>query len=570
MTISYHVDAGSMGRRDTRNVFPTPELAIENASTHARRLNRAVSVFEVDSERTAEWGEGTPAAKAHYCLVWPDGSTQKSVDGQNPFKVFLDEHATSGSDDEDSVEKTLGLPTISLGSAVGKLDNTILQLRDHPDNMLIDRLHRISGELAEKLETLATRNKNVVQAFKVGQTCSFAGGTATIMGVNTEHGVITVAGAESEFEIEALELAQMIIADQQAEAHHLTPGDVAVLDEKDRVFVLDSADEVYVVMQDGAIKTVPDDVTRIRRAEDAGDNEAKKVKRVWQTFYRALLKFFDVESIDQLDSEGKSRAFDMARRKWPKVQRQMLEKEDPEEENEEAPQSQEAPTAPQQAPQNQPQASAESEESDEDKKDEDSEEKEEDEPDADDKPQKKWNFESSWSASPTLLSYCMDILRNDVEASTKLALSFMTATIRDATKLRAMKQMTRFEGHDLPSDWFTLASLLAEVSKRSSVKASKAIDLTPPKEVQKIAARALDKASKTGILLPAITAQHAKLLTSGRALSLEAAERMHLFLTRHNVTAQSELLWDAWGGHPGKRWVAKLATMIGQQRNTGR
>lgn len=672
MTISYVMDDGA--RRADKNAWPTADQAIEHALEAARKLQRAVSVWEWDSERKGEWPQ-VPSARLHYCLVFPDGSTQKSAKGQNPFKVHMDEHADSGSDGGDSIEKTLGLPTITLGNAVGQIDAVMQEMAGKIDEEAMNQLHRIGDRAASAAVRRVERSRRVLGSFKRGYVYQIGGQHLGVAGVDPKSGTVRMFDRQGTFfNVDALTLARELVradempAEQPAEAHHLSPGDVAIVDEKNKAFVLDSAEEVYVVLQEGQIETVPDDVTRIRLASDAGDPEAKKLRRVWQAFFRSLLKFFDVASVDEMDSEQKSRMFDMARRKWPKVQKQMMVPNKPgtvpqkpgEEQQPAAPgeeeQQPEASAAPAVAHDpdedyNRPEydeepediqeaiddtirdnveaflesakvrigfevgrngrehfvqfepyglgqeistlkaaiekdisagkkifSSVREESSDKDTVDEavvltcslspafiSAAETEAREAiqygrDIDETERSLWN--ASWSNGPTLLSYCMDLLGNDVEAAAKLAMSFMAASLRDATKLRAMKSMKKFEGHELKANWFDAAMLLTEAAKRSNVKAGKAIDLTPPKDVQKIAARALDRANKEGIQLPSITMQQAKLLVAGKAISLEAAERMHLFLTRHQLTAKSELLWDAWGGHAGKRWVVQLAKMI--------
>lgn len=667
MTISYVMDDGA--RRADKNAWPTAEQAIEKALEAARKLQRAVSVWEWDSERKGEWPQ-VPSARVHYCLVFPDGSTQKSAKGENPFKVHMDENSDSGSTPSDSVEKALGLPTITLGHAVSQIDVAMQEAAGRIDQSVMDRLHVIGDKLASITAKRVERSRKIVTSFKRGTVHRIGGEKLILAEANPKTGILRFLRRDhTDLNVDALTLARELVrADQEADAHHLAPGDVAVVDEKDRAFVLDSADEVYVVLQEGNIETVPDDVTRIRRASDAGDPEAKKVRRVWQAFYRSLLKFFDVASVDEMDSEQKSRMFDMARRKWPKVSQKLLEPKPesaPESKPEEQPAQQPGQQPAQPAASAQPAVAYDHDGPDEGAPDED--DMPHDEPFDDEDPldvahesrladdingilqkigaqdRAGWDisddpsvitfwddethspefvkqlqqalqqhgagmfedvqtvndpengpclhavltqmymselgrhiigdeepefastsarFKSSWSNGPTLLSYCMDLFKNDVEVSTKLAMSFMAASLRDATKLRAMKSMKKFEGHELPKNWFETAMLLAETSKRSNVKASKAIDLTPPKDVQKIAARAIERAHKEGVTLPSITAQHAKLLVAGKPISLEAAERMHMFLTRHQLTAKSELLWDAWGGHAGKRWVDALAQLI--------
>lgn len=684
MTISYVMDDGA--RRADKNAWPTADQAIEHALEAARKLQRAVSVWEWDSERKGEWPQ-VPSARLHYCLVFPDGSTQKSAKGANPFKVHMDEHSDSGSEPTDSIEKTLGLPTITLGSAAGQIDAVMQDLAGKIDDSVMQQLHRLGDRVAMAAVRRVERSRRVVSSFKRGNVYRIGGMHLGVAGVDPQNGTVRMFDRQGTFiNVDALTLARELVrADEQpgeqpapppgqpdqpeeqqmveepTQAHHLSPGDVAIVDEKDKVFVLDSAEDVYVVLQEGQIETVPDDVTRIRLASDAGDPEAKKLRRVWQAFFRSLLKFFDVASVDEMDSEQKSRMFDMARRKWPKVEKQMMVPNkpgtSPQKPGEEQPAG-EQPAAP--GEEAQPEASAGPAVAHD--PDEDYNREEYDEAPAGDSRQKifeeignelqkhgwadkvAWDvsnddqdlmavdfyfedpetadpellkqmekvlsavpmfqsvmminspnfdgpclhavldeefvgemmhdvddagsydmgasFASSWSNGPTLLSYFMDLLGNDVEASAKLAMSFMAASLRDATKLRAMKSMKKFEGHELKANWFETAMLLTESAKRSNVKASKAIDLTPPKDVQKIAARALERANKEGVALPSITGQHAKLLVAGKAISLEAAERMHMFLTRHQLTAKSELLWDAWGGHAGKRWVTQLAKLV--------
>lgn len=746
MTISYAVDAGE-GRTADKNSWPTAEQAIDRAAEAARKLQRAVSVWEWNSERKAEWPQ-VPSARSHYCLVFPDGSTQKSAKGANPFKVFMDEHSDSGSDVTNSIEKDLGLPTITLG-AVEQIDAVLGDLTSRVTAEFTTRLNGLGAKLAQAEEARAQRSRRIVGSFKPGSVYQIADTFVVVSGLSPETGTVELfrRDTRSRINVDALTLAREIIRaaeEQQPSApppeapasepapsaepsappaeesapveepeSRLKPGSVALVDERDKVFVLDSADGLFIVLEGNEIKQVPDDVTRIRAVSDAGDPAAKALRKNWEAFFKSQLAFFDVQSVDELDSEQKSRMFDRARRHWPKFLRQKeAEKEQQQNTGLEAPPEEPAqePAAPESAPpeeQSQPaeQPPAEEqpapepsappaeetpEEQNEHKKakkaapsqqpsasarllmpsdlgkkatahdlDEDYNREEYDDgvPPMDSitsmlagdieelltqntiqnqieydikggesVPDQGWYaefwspvpegrrwlgmlerilsknpmftsvkkngdvltamvsdayvgdfmdrtagqdnsfssvaFASSWSNGPTLLSYCMDLLGNDVEASAKLAMSFMAASLRDPTKLRAMKSMKKFEGHELRANWFEGAILLAETSKRSNVKASRDLDLTPPADVQKIAARALDRASKTGDALPSITSQHARLLASGKPISLEAAERMHLFLTRHTITAKNEMLWDAWGGHAGKRWVMKLASVI--------
>lgn len=734
MTKMFVMDDGA--RRADKNCWYTADQAIENAAEAARKLQRAVSVWEWDSERKGEWPQ-VPSARLHYCLVFPDGSTQKSAKGANPFKVHMDEHSDSGSEPGDSVEKALGLPTVTLG-AVEKIDAILGALESRVTPEFQQRLNDLAEQLARTEEARAKRSARIVGSFEPGSVYRIGGTHVVISGVSEAMGTVELfrRDTRSRMMVDALTLAREIVMAAEGDApapeapvpapeapapeaeqpapeepeSRLKPGSVALVDERDKVFVLDSADGLFIVLQENEIKQIPDDVTRIRAVSAAGDPEAKALQRNWESFFKSQLAFFDVESVDDLDSEQKSRMFDRARRGWPKFQRQQQEQQEqqknlglekPLEEKEAPPESaeppaeeapveppveppaeppvEEAPSVPSAPPQKSapppqeksappPSAPVEKEEKPRAKKpmqqpeaasirveamdpDEDYNRPEYYEdfnsdvqqtihddltkllsgvvgdlaislsfpgqtqskivvvtvgnpaslqavrdvlsktkhiveslktvkaPDGSGAPAIQVTltnaylgeaaekngpeaFSSSWSNGPTMLSYCMDLLGNDVEASAKLAMSFMAASLRDATKLRAMKSMRKFEGHELRADWFDAAILLAETSKRSNVKASRDIDLTPPADVQKIAARALDKASKDGVVLPSITAQHAKLLVAGKPISLEAAERMHLFLTRHVLTAKNETLWDAWGGHAGKRWTAKLASML--------
>lgn len=106
--------------------------------------------------------------------------------------------------------------------------------------------------------------------------------------------------------------------------------------------------------------------------------------------------------------------------------------------------------------------------------------------------------------------------------------------------------------------------------------------LTPPKDVQAIAARALEmrrehgrgglstqEAGKQGI---GSGVARAATLAAGKAVSMDTAKRMVAYFSRHASDKDAEgfrqgekgypsagrIAWDLWGGDAGKRWAESV------------
>ena len=93
----------------------------------------------------------------------------------------------------------------------------------------------------------------------------------------------------------------------------------------------------------------------------------------------------------------------------------------------------------------------------------------------------------------------------------------------------------------------------------------------PPPGAQSAARRGLElvKAGKAGKGFEPATADRARKIAAGQALTLDHVKRMHSFFSRHEggrskTAAPGETTpWDvaqlAWGGKAAKNWAAKIA-----------
>jgi len=102
----------------------------------------------------------------------------------------------------------------------------------------------------------------------------------------------------------------------------------------------------------------------------------------------------------------------------------------------------------------------------------------------------------------------------------------------------------------------------------------------PPQAVRSAAKRGLDelKAGNAGGGLESATVQRARKIAAGEALTDDHVQRMHSFFERHNKTRPSDggrgpspwrTAWLLWGGDPGRKWAASVASKLRKDVATG-
>lgn len=552
MTCYYVVDDSA--RRVDKTAFPTAEQAIELAAESARKLNRAITVWEIESDREPdedEYPKG-PLAERYHGYVLPDGSFCKSKNGENPYKEYMD----NPEDNEESLEKSLGLDPLVLGSAVSALDKVIATTR-YPEVYM--RVSRVRNQLAAAREGLNMGTKTdqmlVAKFSKNDQFKTIDGRTITVQAKTDTTITAKLTGAANAMTFAGREFAKVLLKslakkiqaaedkeeepkeeekesddkDDVAVAHHMEPGAVGMLDQKDLVHVLDAADGLYVVLMNGSVTQIPDDVTRVTRLTETTEEDRKRIKS-WKAFVKILLRNMGVENMGELNSEQKTRLFEQAKRKWPKIETKMLSatEKDPSKKAHPAKPAKEAapkPAAPA------PKAPA---------------------PKPEPKPAPKAEEPPPQEASASLIDYCMKLCGNNIEVAAKLEQAVRSVLIgRDSTKLHAVSMMTEFSGRQLPEGWFTPASTLA----KKSVKATADVNLMVPMEVRVCAARALSTSAEQRSPFTEVTKQTASTLAGAAPIDANLLFRMNAFFNNATPENTSPLVWAAWGGSLGKAWV---------------
>jgi hypothetical protein len=542
MSCSYVVDDSA--RRIDKTAFPTAEQAIECAAESARKLNRAISIWEIDSERKSEEYPKGPMATKHYAMVFPDGSHKKTKGDKTPYEQHMEE-ATSGEDPKkdapQSLEEALKLPTLTLGSMVAQLDQAALLVEDAA---LRAKILKTSDALANSMERPAKKEATVeknpqeklsASLIKAKHFKNKSGKKLDIVGVDNA-GAITATVNGTDIKYSPRDLAKFILQagfkavaaddggfcapvggggekseekpaegseeEKPAVAHHLNPGDVAVVDDVDRAYVLDTAEGVYVVLMNNAISQVPDDVTRIRVLEDAGTGDAKAVKRIFRAFFKNLLKLMAVDNVTDLNADQKAKFFDAARRKWPKVEQKMLEENG----------GSSTPDIPEPV-----------------------------------------EVASRYSS---LLAYTMELCGKNLDAADALARAVQHAKSRDATKMNALEAMRKYSHYQLPEGWCAVAKVLAD--RRASEAAFKMkVNITPPTLVVAIAKQALESGGLTGVTL-----DHATTVATGKPMDLNSLERARMFFENNSPVTVPANVWAAWGGTVGAEWVENLSSRM--------
>ena len=87
---------------------------------------------------------------------------------------------------------------------------------------------------------------------------------------------------------------------------------------------------------------------------------------------------------------------------------------------------------------------------------------------------------------------------------------------------------------------------------------------SPPQQVRKNAARALELRKKHGRGMTAVGVARARDLSNGKNISADTIKRMHSYFARHEVDKKGEgwgkdsagyIAWLGWGGDAGRSWV---------------
>jgi hypothetical protein len=552
--IKYVVD---VRRAALNNVFPSAEEAIEQAGQAARRhpeeYPNGCSVWEVDPDRDQGGpGEPHPGLKVHFCRVMRDGTVHKSK-GKSPYGELAEgrDDGATGPDGSTEQDETVEQALAGANLTAGRLDRLSREIdaivgtlqRRGAGARVLAGVHgladRVAGAKNARLEQAAARVQDgqvVAGRFKV-----VARQAATLFVEDTVTG--------KKYETDVLGLAGLVLAEGPATADHVPAGSVAVVDDQKTVFVLfceQGPNPVYRVLDErNVLQDIPDTPDRIRPAVDTGDPEATKVRRVWGAFFASLLRQLAVKSADDLDPEQKRVMIREAQAKWPVVKNKMLDgsqQESPE-------QSQEQEQEPDQSkPAERPGQKAVKP----------AEKPAKPEPKSEpEKPAK-----NGKEPAESMAGFMLELCGQNVEAASRLARAFAYARQRDQTRYHAMASMQRYCGYQLPDGWMDRAASLMD-RDAARVKAAKTNGtLVPPADVRAVSNRAIRAMLANPAGISRATAEHAKALASGRAVGVDDLVMMRAVLARGSGSMDA-VQWDAWGGHPGVRWLEQVRQDIG-------
>lgn len=539
MTIKYIVDPR---RSALNNVFPSAEEAIERAGETARRhpaeYPNGCSVWEIDSDRDqGAPGEPHPGLKVHYCRVMRDGTVHKSKRGQNPYAELAEgrQDGQAGPDGSGGHDETVEQALAGAGLTVGRIDRLGRDLDGIVQTLARrgagDRVRQAVHGLADQVARV--RTARMVQAAAKIPDGHVVAGRFRVKG-RDDVGQLDVEDIVTgkTYRSDVLGLAAEVRAEQPATADHVPAGSVAIVDDKKRVFVLfleaGEGQPVYRVLDErNVLQDIPDTPDRIRVAVDTGNPADQQVARVWRAFHKALLRQMAVKSPDQMGPEQKHVLIREAQSKWPVVKNKMLDGREAQEPDQSAPeQKPEAPTE-------RPGQKAV-------------------------KPKAKEPEQSAES----MAGFMMAMLGQNVEAASRLARAFAYARQRDPTRYHAMASMQQFSGYPLPDGWMDQAARLMD-RDQARVKAARVTEaLVPPADVRTVSNRAIRAMLAQRGPISTATAEHAKRLASGNALGVDDLVMMRAVLAR-GPDAMDAVQWDAWGGHPGVRWLEHVQAAAG-------